>query len=304
VPELPEVETVVRDLCALGLVGRKITGAEVHWERTVAGMRPPRFVRLLKGRRFLTLSRRAKYIVAGLTGGWTLLIHLRMTGQFRVVGRGVPREGHEHLVVRLDDGRDLRFRDTRKFGRWLLTREPDQALGALGPEPLGPEFRAAQFAAGLRRHARQLKPLLLDQTFVAGLGNIYADEALWEARLHPLRLSASLSRAEALGLYRAIRRVLRAGIRNRGTSLGAGRSNFYTVSGERGRHQERVKVFRRTGAPCPRCGGAIRRLLVAQRSTHVCPRCQHVKCAAAKRKGCAAEGSGVAAAATVKPPWP
>jgi formamidopyrimidine-DNA glycosylase len=273
-PELPEVETVVRDLRAAGVAGRTIRAVAVHWERTVAGLAPAAFIRTLRGRRILRLERRAKYIVIRLGGGWALLIHLRMTGRFGVVAPATPRDAHEHVVVRLDDGRELRFHDTRKFGRWHLTREPDRILGALGPEPLGPAFRLPVFAAALRGQRRALKPLLLDQRFVAGLGNIYVDEALWAARLHPLRRSDSLRPAEVRRLHAAIRTVLRQGIRNRGTSLGAGQANFYSLSGRAGRNQGAVNVFRRTGAPCPRCGTVVQRLVVGQRSTHVCPRCQ------------------------------
>jgi len=274
VPELPEVETVVRDLRALKVVGQTIRRVEVRWERTVAGMRPEAFIKRLHGRRITGIARRAKYIVVSLSGGWTLLIHLRMTGQFELTAPGAQGDKHEHVVLRFAEGRELRFRDTRKFGRWILTRNPDAHLARLGPEPLGSEFRAAEFAAAVRKHRRQLKPLLLDQTFVAGLGNIYADEVLWKARLHPRRRSDRLTLPEAGALHRAIRDVLRRAIRNRGTSLGMTRTNFRGADGRRGRHQLRLNVFQRTGAPCARCGSPIRRLLVAQRSTHICPQCQ------------------------------
>ncbi|MBI2440421.1 MAG: DNA-formamidopyrimidine glycosylase [Lentisphaerae bacterium] len=272
-PELPEVETVVRELRALGLVGRVIRNARVFWRPMIAPLSPGAFAAQLKGRRIQTLSRRGKYIVLTLSGGGTLLIHLRMTGQLSISPRA-RRQPHEHVLLRLDDGCALRYRDTRKFGRWLLTAKPEVILGRLGPEPLSPHFNSKAFSAKLRGKRRQLKPLLLDQTFLAGLGNIYADEALWLSRLHPKRPAHTLSAAEARRLYQAICRTLRHGIKNMGTTLGRGRSNFRRPIGARGRNQEGLKVFRRTGLACLRCGGKIRRIVVSQRATHICPTCQ------------------------------
>lgn len=273
-PELPEVETVVRDLRAARVTGRLIRAAVVHWHRTVSGMSPARFAALVRGRRIAAIGRRAKYIVLTLDRGLTILVHLRMTGQLRIERCGAPAGPHDRLVLKLDDGRALHFRDTRKFGRWQLLENPEIVLDRLGPEPLDPAFTAAAFARRLTGARRRLKPLLLDQSFVAGVGNIYADEALWLARLHPLRRSDTLGGAEAVRLFRAMREVLRRGIAARGTSLGTGRSNFRGLREQHGRNQERVRVFRRTGAPCPRCSTPIARLIVGQRSTHICPRCQ------------------------------
>jgi formamidopyrimidine-DNA glycosylase len=272
-PELPEVETVVRDLRALGLAGRRVVRAEVHWGRTVSGQSPREFVHALRGLRIAHIRRRAKFIVVTFSGGLTLLVHLRMTGQFRLATPGEPRDAHEHVILGFDDGRELRFRDPRKFGRWVLTRDPGRVLGKLGPEPLGPQFRPGAFGQALRGRARLLKPLLLDQAFIAGLGNIYVDEALWGAQLHPCRRADTLTPAECAALFRAIRRVLQRAIRNRGTTLGVARSNFRGLQGH-GRHQLKLNVFHRTGRPCPRCGAAVVRLIVGQRSTHVCPACQ------------------------------
>jgi formamidopyrimidine-DNA glycosylase len=273
-PELPEVETVARDLRRAGVEGRRIAAATVLWPRIVTGLSPREFAGRVRTRRIVAIGRRGKYLVFGLSGGLTLLVHLRMTGRLVLAATGAARGPHDHLVLRLDDGRDLRFHDSRKFGRWVLTAAPERILGRLGPEPLDAGFTSAEFADRLARHHRQLKPLLLDQAFIAGGGNIYADEALWEARLHPQRLSNTLSRSEAGELHRAVRQVLRRGIAHRGTSLGAGRVNFHSVGGRRGGNQSGLKVFRRTGGPCPRCGTAIRRLVVGQRSTHICTECQ------------------------------
>lgn len=273
-PELPEVETVVRDLRASGVVGRVIESVRVYWPAITAPLSPAFFARRVRGRRILEIGRRAKFIVIRLSGGYSLLVHLRMTGQMGLARPPEPRDKHQHLILRLDDGRELRYRDIRKFGCWILTDAPDAITGRLGPEPLAPGFRSGDFIARLSRHRRRLKPLLLDQTFIAGLGNIYADETLWQARLHPLRRSETLSAPEARRLFKAIRATLKRGIRNRGTTLGNAKANFQSLEGRRGANQEQLKVFHRTGQPCPRCNTPIRRLIVAQRSSHVCPRCQ------------------------------
>jgi len=273
-PELPEVETVVRELRAGGLAGRVIADARVYCKPLIAPLTPGAFAARLKGQRVQAIGRRAKYIVLTLAKGDTLLIHLRMTGQLNLEKACAARERHQHIILRLDDGRELRYRDTRKFGRWLLTRTPQAILGRLGPEPLSAHFDQKVFCRQLGARRRQLKPLLLDQTFLAGIGNIYADEALWTARLHPGRIAATLSATEARRLHAAIRRVLLHGIRNKGTTLGTGKSNFQRPGGKRGRNQAGLNVFRRTGLPCLRCGKTIRRIIVSQRSTHLCPACQ------------------------------
>jgi formamidopyrimidine-DNA glycosylase len=273
-PELPEVETVVRDLRAEEIVGRTIECASVYWPRTIATHSVRQFCATLKGAQIESISRRGKFIVCSLSGGWTLLVHLRMTGQLSYDDMTVPRDKHQHVVLRLDDGRDLRYKDTRKFGRWYLLENADTKLSVLGPEPLDSRFMAASLKDILSSHARMLKPLLLDQHVIAGLGNIYADEALWDACLHPCRLSNSVTPLEVTRLHRAIRKVLRRGIRCMGTTLGRGPSNFYSVAGRRGRNQDGLMVFRRTGDPCARCKSVIVRIVVAQRSSHICPECQ------------------------------
>ena len=271
-PELPEVETVVRDLRAARLIGRRIVRARVFWNKTVAAPDPAKFARDIRSRKILALSRRGKFIAAALSGDRTLLVHLRMSGHVDVAPAGSRPRRHDRVVWTLDDGRQLRFEDTRKFGRVWLVDDPAQVLGELGPEPLA--ISPAAFAAGLAARARLLKPLLLDQTFLAGVGNIYSDEALWAARLHPRLRADALSSAQAAALLRAIQAVLRKGIRNLGTTFGAGKTHFVLPRGERGRNQEHLNAYGQTGAPCPRCGTPIRRILVGQRSTHYCPRCQ------------------------------
>jgi formamidopyrimidine-DNA glycosylase len=273
-PELPEVETVVQDLRKHGLIGAAIVKARVGWTRTIAEPRAAQFRRLMAGRTVQGLGRRGKYIVVRLSDGWTLLVHLRMTGQLTLTEAGSPRSRHHHVVLDLDDGRELRFSDTRKFGRWHLVRDPQALLARLGPEPLAPSMTGRRFSERLAARTGMLKPLLLDQGFLAGLGNIYVDEALWEAGLHPRRRAHTLSPAQRRVLYRAVRTVLRRGVRALGTTLGEGSTNFYSVSGRRGRNKDNLRVFRRTGKPCARCRSPIERIVVGQRSTHICPQCQ------------------------------
>ena len=273
-PELPEVETVVRDLRAQGLVNAVIRAVDVRWPRTVSGLAPEAFVRALKGRAVTGVTRRAKYIVVALDSGVRLLIHLRMTGKLRFAAAGETPGKHDHVVIALADGRRLVFNDTRKFGRFQLAAPDADPLRDLGPEPLDESFTLAALRERLRGKARQLKPLLLDQATVAGLGNIYVDEALWRARLHPERRADTLTPTELRRLHQAIREVLRLAVENCGTTLGDGQANFYSVAGHRGRNADELKVFRRDGLPCPRCGTVLARMLVGQRGTHICPRCQ------------------------------
>jgi len=273
VPELPEVQTVVNDLLAADLVGERITRVRVRWPGSIAVLSAEEFRRRLTGRRITGIRRRAKFIVWQLNDHQTMLTHLRMTGRFNLKPPGTAYGEHDHLAFTLTSRYQLRFQDTRKFGRFYL-ENCDAILKRLGPEPLEPQFSARLLGTRLACHRRQLKPLLLDQHFVSGLGNIYVDEALWDAGLHPLRLSNSLTGEETRRLHRSIRSVLRRGLRNMGTTLGTGETTFYSVAGNRGRNRDELKVFRQTGVPCPRCRTAIVRLVVGQRSTHICPACQ------------------------------
>jgi formamidopyrimidine-DNA glycosylase len=269
-PELPEVETYARDLAEV-LPGRRLHGARLAWPRQAPLNTPDELGARLRGQAVLTVSRRGKYLVLVLSHDW-LIIHLKMSGRLYLAGPGIEADPHAHVVFRLDGGGELRFRDPRKFGRVYLVDDPRTVLGELGVEPLAPTFTAARLSAIVAGRRRRLKPLLLDQTLVAGLGNIYVDESLWLARLHPLRLAGSLDPFEVRRLHRSIRRVLRAAVRARGSSLSAG--GYRDLTGNPGEMQGTLAVYGRAGDACPRCGSAVRRLIVGGRSTHVCPTCQ------------------------------
>ena len=293
-PELPEVETVARDL-ARSVTGATISDVAWSWDRSIRHPTPPsRFADELRGATISRVGRRAKSVLLHLDDGRVITVALRMTGALIVAAPETPEDRFARIVFHLADGRQIRFRDVRKFGRvglWaaggLRQRQrrragrravaepaPAYRLGDVfarhGPEPLSGRFTARRLAGLLgTRHAR-LKPLLLDQSFVAGIGNIYADEALWRARLHPLRTADTLDDAEARRLHRSIRAVLRQAVQNRGSSF----SDYIGADGRPGENQERLMVYRRTGEPCLRCGTPVERIVVGQRSTHVCPRCQ------------------------------
>jgi formamidopyrimidine-DNA glycosylase len=200
-----------------------------------------------------------------------------MTGRLNLVESSEPRSKHEHVILSFENQRQLRFHDTRKFGRFYLVQDPETILGNLGPEPLAPSFSAAVLAERLGSSQRMLKPLLLDQSFIAGLGNIYVDEALWEGKIHPCRMASALSEIEIRSLHRAVCKVLKQALKNLGTTLGAGKSNYYSIAKNKGRNREQLMVFRRTDLPCLRCSSIIKRIVVGQRSTHICPMCQKNK---------------------------
>jgi formamidopyrimidine-DNA glycosylase len=274
-PELPEVETVVRGLIRERLVGARITAVELRCPR-IFGCQPDRLRQALTGRRVRRVGRRAKYIVLDLDDHARVLIHLRMTGKLRFSDGQTPAGCHDHVILTLSNGRRLIYNDTRKFGRFVLCDAAVNPLSPLGPEPLEPGFTRACLSRQLAGRRRKIKPLLLDQTIVAGLGNIYVDEALWRARIHPERPADLLTPQDLGRLHRAIRQVLSDAVKNRGATLGNGQTNFYGVAGHRGRNADRLNVFRRDGLPCPRCGAMLARRVVAQRGTHFCPTCQQV----------------------------
>jgi formamidopyrimidine-DNA glycosylase len=219
-PELPEVETVARDLRGL-IVGATIVDAETRWERTLRdGMTPEVFADGVAGRRIEAVGRRAKQVVVELSGEAYLTIHLKMTGQLFVVPQGGPDDPYVRLVLALEDGREIRFRDIRKFGRiGLYGVDTADPFATTGPEPLADAFTVAAFRRRLRARKGRLKPLLLDQTFVAGVGNIYADEALWASRLHPLRTARTLRPADERRLWTELRRILAEAVIRRGSSI-------------------------------------------------------------------------------------
>lgn len=261
-PELPEVETIARRLKA-DLVGKKILSADLLWPRTLAAPSPKKFKARIQGQRILDVGRRAKFLVAVLSDD-NLLIHLRMTGDLILRTSTIRPKPHDRLIIKLSGGKSLVFNDTRKFGRVWLTPKPEEVLGRLGPEPLGADFTALWLYAALHQKRRQLKPLLLDQSFLAGLGNIYTDEALHIARLHPLTPSDSVTVEQAEALHEAIHSVLSEGIRRNGASF-----DWVYRGGEYD-----FRVYDRKDQACPVCGTKIERILVGQRSTHFCPRCQ------------------------------
>src|SRR6478736_4885945 len=291
-PELPEVETVVRDLRP-HLVGATITGARSSWARTLKTHDGETFAAAIAGRRVEGVGRRAKQIVVELSGDAALTIHLKMTGQLFVVPAGAEEDPYIRLVLELADGREVRFRDIRKFGKiGLYGRDPvtgelvtevggAAVFAGLGPEPLDDAFTLRAFRGRLRRRSGRLKPLLLDQSFVAGVGNIYADEALWAARLHPLRTAGTLHTADERHLYTEVRRILGEAVERRGSSI-----DDYTAPDGDGSMQEHLQVYQRTGEPCPRCGRPIKRIVIGARSTHFCSWCQRL--GAGDRKGAAA----------------
>lgn len=273
-PELPEVQTLLCDLEAAHVPGQSIEDVRVFWSRSVQPHSVADFRSALQGRSVRGMSRRGKYLIWYIADDLNLLIHLRMTGQFHFVENPDRRDVHDHVLFHLGDGRWLAFRDTRKFGRLRLSTDWRADLGHLGVEPLEPQFECDWFCGALRRSGRQIKPLLLDQKLVAGLGNIYVDEALFAAGIHPKTRASSLDTERAVALWKSIPAVLQRGVDHMGTSLGTGAGNFYSVSRRPGRNQDGLRVFRRQGLPCPHCGTVIERIVVAQRSSHFCPHCQ------------------------------
>jgi len=270
-PELPEVESIVRGLRS-SLVGRTVTAVEIRWPGVVDRPTPDGLVSGLTGRRVTGVSRRAKYILIAL-GDRHLLVHLRMAGRLLMChnrAMEAVQDPYVRATFDLDDGSVLLFRDVRKFGRLYLVSDPAEVVEALGPEPLADGFTPEALRACLA-HRRQIKPLLLDQHVLAGLGNIYVDESLWEARLHPLRRANTLSEDDVARLFAAVRAVLTRAIENGGTTL----RDYRDCEGEVGQHQYELAVYGRAGEPCPRCGNAIERIVVGQRGTHLCTTCQH-----------------------------
>jgi formamidopyrimidine-DNA glycosylase len=270
-PELPEVETVARELRPL-LSGREFDSARVLWPRTIAAPDPDGFVHRVAGQRIVDISRKGKYILVALASGDTLIVHLRMTGRLTVVPSDSAdlEDTHVRAILHLVGGDALVFNDARKFGRIWLVPDATSVVGKLGPEPLGRDFTPEILASRLRKRRTSIKALLLDQTVIAGVGNIYADEALYLARLHPLRTGADLDDEEIARLHAAIQRVLTDAIGERGTTL----RDYRPPYGMEGAYQNHLRVYQQTDRPCPRCGAPIRRIRVTQRSTHFCPRCQ------------------------------
>lgn len=272
-PELPEVETIVKCLSA-SLPGLTIEKVEVRNPQVIAAPAPGEFCRQACGQKILHIRRRGKYLLIYLSGDLVLAVHLRMTGRLVHTGPQEPLARHTHLIFFLHDGTQLRYADTRRFGRlWLLTPgslSNHPGIGSLGVEPLSPQFTPAYLAGALAGRRTRLKSLLLDQRVIAGLGNIYADEALHRAGLHPLRPACTLSGEEVKALHSAVREVLREGIAARGTTV----RDYADGRGQPGTFQEKLRVYRRREQPCPRCGKPVSRLITGGRSTYFCPGCQ------------------------------
>jgi formamidopyrimidine-DNA glycosylase len=277
VPELPEVEATARGLRPR-IVGRQVVSVgNVDWPRMLPQTSQSALAGALLGHRVQCVDRRGKYVLIGFDHDVWLVVHRKMSGNLLLQATECPPPKHTHLELQLDDGTALRFVDPRKFGRVYLFHSTDERDDFL-TERLGPdsllELDAAMLAEKLRGRRGRIKPLLMNQAFVAGLGNLYADEALWLARIHPGRTADSLSRHETSRLAAAIREVLSAAIERRGTSFD---TNYRDVDGELGENQGFLNVYGRANQACPRCGRSIRRIELAGRGTHFCPRCQRLK---------------------------
>ena len=270
-PELPEVETIARALRQGGrggpaLVGQRIQKAHLFWPRSLAEPTPAEFERRICGQQIREIGRRGKFLVFGLDVD-SLLIHLRMSGDLLVELQSAPIATHHRLMLDLEENLRLAFNDPRKFGRIWLVADPECILANLGPEPLDPAFTPDDLYSRLQKTSRQLKPLLLDQSFIAGLGNIYTDEALHLAGLHPVQTAQrSITDAQAVRLWESIRAVLVDGIQRQGASID------WVYRG--GDFQNYFRVYQRTGQPCPVCGTPVERMVLGQRGTHFCPVCQ------------------------------
>ena len=270
-PELPEVQTIVDELRPL-LVGRRFTGMEADWASMVSGSSIRDFATRLDGQTILRAGRRGKYLLFSLSGGDTLLIHLMMSGHLFTAPCSQPLDRHTHVRFSLDDGSELRFRDVRKLGRVYLAADSDGLLDHLGPEPLDLGFSLPCFRDLIIRRRGRVKSLLLNQRFVAGLGNIYADETLFAAGIHPQRRANTLTENETGRLYQSIRGILKSALAHQGTTLAD--SAYRRPDGRTGGYQTRLQVYGRRGAPCPLCGTPVERTVLGGRGTHFCPKCQ------------------------------
>jgi formamidopyrimidine-DNA glycosylase len=271
-PELPEVETVRRKLAPV-LEGRVFERVEIADSRLTRPFDPLAVAGELEGERVAVVDRRGKYLIVRFESGRALLVHLRMTGSFLYSADGLDDDAYRRAVVRLDDGSDVAYRDVRRFGTWLLL-EPEEVEAyvdeRVGREPLADAYRAKHLAEKLHGRRAPVKAAILDQRTVAGVGNIYADEALWRARIHPLTPASTLGPDEVKALYRGVRESLRAGIRRQGSTL----RDYRLPNGEEGGAQHEFKVYGRGGEPCDRCGTPIDKIRVAGRGTWYCPTCQ------------------------------
>jgi formamidopyrimidine-DNA glycosylase len=272
-PELPEVETMVRDLSSR-VIGRTISLVQAQFEGSVVWPGFDEFTGRIQGQKILGISRRGKFANFSLHSGDLLIVHRGMSGSLLWRDASDPMESHVRLLFHLDDGSQLRFNDPRKFGK-VFVMEPTGAERALpwahmGPEPLNDAFSIGHLQRSLQHRTGLIKPLLLGQRLVVGLGNIYVDEALHLARIHPLRRANTLTPGEIKRLHAAIGAVLRAAVDGRGTTF----SSYMDIDGKAGAYKEKLRVFGKQGSTCPRCGVTIVKFVVGGRGTHICPRCQ------------------------------
>ena len=276
-PELPEVETIRARLAPV-LTGRRIEHVEIADERLTRPDSPEAIAATLAGERIVDVGRRGKYLIFAFESGRHLLVHLRMTGNVQYPAKGgFEADPYRRAVVRLDDGSDVAYRDVRRFGTWTLL-EPGEseeylAQRRLGREPLERGFTTAELERALAGRKAPIKSALLDQRAAAGVGNIYADEALWRARIHPLRPAGTLTRDELGALRKGIRDALAMGIERQGASL----RDYRDPRGRRGRMQDDFRVYGRAGEPCHRCGTPIEKIRAAGRGTWYCPSCQRLE---------------------------
>ncbi|MBU0529537.1 DNA-formamidopyrimidine glycosylase [bacterium] len=271
-PELPEVETVVRFIRPK-IVGKTIQNIipQNNYDKVLATHTSQQFNELVAGKSIIDVGRRGKYIVINLNNGF-LLIHLRMTGRLLLNLTEDDKPKHLTAIIHFSDKSSLYFKDYRKFGRLYYYESLNYINKKLGVEPLSKNFTKDWLFKNLQNSKRQLKLLLLDQGFIAGLGNIYVDEALWFAKLHPQQIGSSVSRKKSNALHGAVQRLLQTAIDNQGTTI----INFYFGEGKSGNFREQLQVFGRHDKNCPRCDSLIEKIRVAQRGTHICPRCQHI----------------------------
>lgn len=276
-PELPEVESVVQGLSQM-ILGEKVKAVEVRWPRIIESPAVEDFVSQLEGQIFEEVKRRGKFILFYLTDD-VLISHLRMEGKYQVVDPNFEvvdpfDTKHTHVVFHLESGNELRYLDVRKFGRMSLVPKGKEfqhkSLAKLGPEPVEEEFKLTEMQEFLSRRTKAIKGVLLDQHIVVGIGNIYADEILYEARIHPTRPANSLSKAEEELLYESIISILAKAVKKGGTTI----RSYENAFGENGNYQDYLKVYGKTGEDCPRCGTTIEKIKVAGRGTHFCPACQ------------------------------
>lgn len=268
-PELPEVETTVRGL-RRNLLGRSIVGVYNNWPRHIVNVSVEELRDRISGAKIDSIHRRGKYLIFTLSSNESLVIHLKMSGSLAFVDQVEPTDPYAHTVFNVGGKHELRFHDVRKFGRVYLVQQSSEIVGDLGPEPLDESFSPELFYTMLHGKKRLLKPLLLDQTFIAGIGNIYADEALHWAEIDPRRQSDTLSKLESDTLHMGIRHVLNLAIERNGSSI----SSYRKPDGDPGNMQDSLKVYGQAGMPCPRCGNKIERIKLGSRSTHFCPACQ------------------------------